>query len=309
MNNNVRNNYIDKLRGLAILLVVAGHITEYTLGIKGTLFNRVYGNIHVPLFFFISGYFSINNDKYSLFGFFKKKSVQLLLPTIMWGTAWALLGKSITAYWFLPVLFYCLIITRMIQSKFKNQYGILMAGVGLLIIVGLLYWNNFNILPLQLHFIHNYLLFLWGGFYHSYEDTLKSKNWIYTVSLIAFVGIIVLNNHFLNTFKIAGYFVCIVLFRVFEKYGKLIPDFLSKIGKNSMEIYVTHYFFLPNLLMNNKIQIAENIEVYSMDNLLIIATVSILIALLLCEVCVIISKIIKESKILSIVLYGKKGEN
>lgn len=50
-----RNDNLDVLKGLGILLVVIGH-SEYVLRGKGELFNLIY-SVHMPLFFLISGVF------------------------------------------------------------------------------------------------------------------------------------------------------------------------------------------------------------------------------------------------------------
>ncbi len=51
-----RVEYIDSLRGFAILLVVMGHLiqTNYRDGFVHPIFNIIF-SFHMPLFFFISG--------------------------------------------------------------------------------------------------------------------------------------------------------------------------------------------------------------------------------------------------------------
>lgn len=308
MKDKVRLDYADKLKGLAILLVVAGHVTEYSFGIRGTLFNRFYGNIHVPLFFFISGYFAINNGEKEFFYFLKKKVEQLIFPTIIWGGIWfVFLGKNKDCYWFLPTLFYCQLVTRAIQSKLKKVNHVFAAGLVVLFLLEVCYQLNIIVVPLQLNFIHCYLFFLWGLLYHYHEDTL-SKNIVYTISLIAFLGIMAIDHPLLNGFKVAGYFSCVILFELFKRYSGKYPHFLSIMGKHSMEIYVTHYLFLPNFIRKEKIEFVENPNVFSMDNLLPVATAAIIMAWLLCFICVVISEIIKESNLLEFICYGKRKE-
>ena len=62
---NARNNYIDFLRGLAIILMIFGHIIDYGLvldiciperkKIFRIMYNIIY-SFHMPLFFTLSGY-------------------------------------------------------------------------------------------------------------------------------------------------------------------------------------------------------------------------------------------------------------
>ena len=62
----VRLEFVDYAKGLAILLVVIGHLLQYNLvGISAKeLFDMIY-SFHMPLFMFLSGYVaSLSIDKY-----------------------------------------------------------------------------------------------------------------------------------------------------------------------------------------------------------------------------------------------------
>ena len=43
--------YIDALKGLAIILVVWGHIAEKSMGIENMPFNWMHGSVYIPLGF------------------------------------------------------------------------------------------------------------------------------------------------------------------------------------------------------------------------------------------------------------------
>lgn len=81
-----RIEYIDALKGLAIILVVWGHIAEKGMDIESMPFNWMYGSFHVPLFIFLSGLFAYKGiDKTSwkyIWHFLRKKAVGILLPFI-----------------------------------------------------------------------------------------------------------------------------------------------------------------------------------------------------------------------------------
>ena len=51
-NMAIRLDYLDKAKGILIILVVIGHIWQ-----SGPVFNIIYA-FHMPAFFFISGLFS-----------------------------------------------------------------------------------------------------------------------------------------------------------------------------------------------------------------------------------------------------------
>lgn len=85
----MRIDYIDKLKGFAILFVVMGHVVEKSLTINNTPFNSFYGSFHMPLFMFLSGIFayksfkSFNTNEYA--SFFKKKALRILVPFLTIG--------------------------------------------------------------------------------------------------------------------------------------------------------------------------------------------------------------------------------
>lgn len=83
-----RNEKIDFLKGVAIFLVVYGHIIQYCIKNKGDFFlNLVFKIIysfHMPLFMIISGYLFYNtlqNNK-QIKQLIYKKFKQLIVPAI-----------------------------------------------------------------------------------------------------------------------------------------------------------------------------------------------------------------------------------
>lgn len=118
-----RITYIDALKGLAIILVVCGHIAEKSMGIENSPFNRMYGSFHMPLFIFLSGLFAYKGMEQitgkRILNFLQKKAVRILLPFMIVGGFYSIivthdalavfLGTS-GGYWFLPALFYCMIL-------------------------------------------------------------------------------------------------------------------------------------------------------------------------------------------------------
>lgn len=63
-----RINYIDIAKGIALFLVIWGHLIPYT-----TITFRVIFSFHMPLFFILSG-MSLDIEKYNFFEFVKKKA-------------------------------------------------------------------------------------------------------------------------------------------------------------------------------------------------------------------------------------------
>ena len=54
-----RLNYIDRLKGFAILTVVAGHVYLFGMDHSESIWKDVIGSFHMPLFMYMSGYLAL----------------------------------------------------------------------------------------------------------------------------------------------------------------------------------------------------------------------------------------------------------
>lgn len=82
-----RIDFIDALKGLAIFFVLWGHSIQDLRNGSDFFHNPLYEFIysfHMPLLFLISGFFFKSALKYNLREFLYKKSLQLLLPCLVW---------------------------------------------------------------------------------------------------------------------------------------------------------------------------------------------------------------------------------
>lgn len=91
MNNDLgrkqRNEYLDELKGIAILLVVLGHIIQYVyapLNFDDNICFRVIYSFHMPLFMFLSGYTLQYTKQTCSFQWLKKRFRGLYIPFISW---------------------------------------------------------------------------------------------------------------------------------------------------------------------------------------------------------------------------------
>lgn len=111
-----RISYYDLMKGIAIILVVVGHIMQFAFGYKTSEVVNMLGIFHMPIFFYISGFFLYKEDT-NLRGMLNKlykRILNLLIPYLVFGILWCSFSKSnfITMflsgggrYWFLYTLF------------------------------------------------------------------------------------------------------------------------------------------------------------------------------------------------------------
>lgn len=90
-----RLSWIDVTRGIAILLIVFGHIIVHSEHLK-VLYKIIY-SFHVMLFFMISGY--LVNSTYKFKEFFQKKFFRIIIPYFIFGLLflipYMLMGKIV----------------------------------------------------------------------------------------------------------------------------------------------------------------------------------------------------------------------
>lgn len=146
METTKRNNYIDILKGICIVLVIFGHCIQYGSGasfrsnslyFENVVFKLIY-SFHMPLFIMISGYlFGYSTTKYSIKLNIIKKLRSLVVPIVAWTTvittidlcSYAILEQEIIIadiakryvknvlfeIWFLWAVLFCSITTLLIK--------------------------------------------------------------------------------------------------------------------------------------------------------------------------------------------------
>lgn len=127
-----RDNYWDQVKGVLILLVVFGHVLEQCLvgKINTTTYSWIY-TFHMPLFVFVSGYFTrVKDTKHywnsilNLLGQFAVFQIILTLPLLMGGVIYELLIPKYIL-WYL----WCLLIWRIVYffiDKYKVNLWLLL---------------------------------------------------------------------------------------------------------------------------------------------------------------------------------------
>ena len=209
-----RNPSLDLLKGLAIFMVVMGHvITMCIREIDAAFIFKFIGNTHMPIFFFVSGYLSYKSGWQT--PRLKKRFLQLMVPMLLipmlwvWyfphsglqspichslKDTWASVYKD--GYWFTLCLFeqfvvnylLCLVLRRLRRTWMQVAACVLTYAVLLLLFTGANVDANFD--PFGLTLLSNFFpIFMMGVFARKHKDGFEriwqSGTWV-TVSIVVF---------------------------------------------------------------------------------------------------------------------------
>ena len=134
-----RSSYWDIVKGIAILLVIAGHQIQFSCGngelfVQDPIYKFIYG-FHMPLFMLVSGYFFYNStERHSAQEIIKARIRQCILPIatisiLVQFFKWDFSPISVyvrfsgNSLWFLWVLFYLSCLTLVIRKFPPPPYG------------------------------------------------------------------------------------------------------------------------------------------------------------------------------------------
>lgn len=236
----MRRNEFDIIKGIAIFLVVMGHILLY--GIEGgsrTPLFRLIGIVHMPLFFFISGWWAmkVGTDGKVLAPNLWDRAVRLLPPAFVVSFLWYLYyphspvcmdeltytgmmtAKHKGGYWFPFTLFEITALYTLAVMLFRIRKGIITEVCVCLALWGSTYiitaaspqWLQDCLIlpPLRNHFP----AFVMGAFAHRYYDGFRKlcqSNIVRTAAVVTLVVIaLVFENgrsikHFSFIYSIIG---------------------------------------------------------------------------------------------------------
>lgn len=320
MNN--RDTFLDFCKGIAIFLVVLGHVLEKSMHQMNNLYDFIY-LFHMPFFFMLSGYLAWRVKRFDI-PFFKKKARTLLLPCIVVGLLFTMINGGYDAfvfsefhngYWFLWSLFCIWCLFALVKwfislCRIKNiliEIGILLLPF-FLIKVGGQYLLSPNINGcLSIGFTGAFCRFFIMGYLIGKYDNIKKWLQNKTVNNVGMIGFVLmfLISYFVDLVHIGPFTIVQILlclsFLCFLRilYNKLFNRICKRIeiyGCRSLDIYVFHYFVL--LLLNLTIvkQFAAPIQYI----------IAIFSAWTVIEVTLFLSYPIEKNKYLRLYLLGKK---
>ncbi|MFI1772471.1 acyltransferase family protein [Thalassobellus citreus] len=324
--------YIDRLRGINILLVVMGHV------ITGNVINGehsevlIYGStFRMPLFMFLCGYIASKVIKPKIFDnyglFVLNKSRTILLPFF----AWPLLvdpfffSETFTfnfieklkqlinggGLWFLWYLFFVKMLYSFwlfLSYQFNQQKKILLDLFFLSIIAtGLLCVWQLGVVSFMRNFMLFFVFYFLGVFFAKYDFLNKflMNKIIFSIALISFFILVGHYEYGLSSIKntcikvvcaISGIFVFYNLIRRLT-FNTYIDKYIRLWGVHSLVIYVTHSYVVSIFAAPF---IKEDL------NQIILFIITGLLTVLVATVCMFIYKILSQSNVLGFLLYGNK---
>lgn len=199
-----RNQFVDIMRGIAMLLVVLGHtMTGCTTGSENSFLFNIVWSLQMPLFILISGYVtrysrSIQNIA-GLWKFVKRRTIAYLFPWVVWSILvrgiifgegnflnikW-LLWHMDSGYWFLATIwtismifgissFLAQKIVKASQVKQIITLIIYIVGMAVLAGVGFMAGLSFFAIKLTLYYMPFYFV---GYLYGQYRDRITETKW------------------------------------------------------------------------------------------------------------------------------------
>ena len=304
----VRLQYMDVLKGIAIFMVVMGHVlTMCVREIDRTTLFKFVGEIHMPLFFFISGWFTLkiqqDDEQRRLW---KKPALlqrakRLIIPMLFMSTLWVYyfphsglqspldstfeglwFSEWKNGYWFTLVLFEVLVIYYLLAGIVSRMRGLIAQTVILIITWALLLavsqtvspeTNGLLMLSLLARFFPVFMAGVLASAYRDKFERLTQSSTSFTISLI-FASILLYFICWPWEFESLHINVATIqldveiarsVFQILLAYIAItvVKPWCSKaiapsvttgshkiarmwqfIGKESLTIYLMHYFFL-----------------------------------------------------------------
>ena len=310
-----RVEYLDALRGFAILLVIVGHLIQsnYQDALSDPLFNIIY-SFHMPLFFFLSGCarYIVEKESFLMVSFTSvlkdviKKFTALIIPSVIWsvvvphfftsGVIWTL--DALSSYWFLNVLFAIMVLWD-IMTLFAKWLRSNIAVITI-VAIGIVVCLIVNIYRIPLVYL---ILFLLGYIWQRYSYSEKISSAVILILAVFFLLLVGKYQYGSNSIgdpnrvwlllplSIAA---SIVLHWMFSK-NKINYRALTILGRYSLGIYLCHFFFVDIPILA---RVQE--QLHGLTEYFVLLAVAVVIS----YACVVIQYIVGQINWLNGFLYG-----
>ena len=333
-----RLDYIDAIKGCAILLVVMGHVIPWCFSafasVRGLspspiLVWEVIYSFHMPLFMLVSGFLFGQTRFTTLKEYFVKmwgKALALLVPYVFCGLLLSVVrSDGMYKYWYLLTLWQLLVIVG-VENYFVDKIKAI--RLRMLVEIGVL---AFTFVVLRLipnyydgHILHvcsnwykhlNGLFFYFalGSFVMRYMDIQKlMSNMAYSCCAILFVASFIIQEPIsvdvLSILRrLTAIYCCFYLFNQYFTSGRVV-DYFKRLGRHSLQIYLFHFFFAIQITQIGDcfILLSQGGDFERITGTFLQGVYALGVSLILSELSLFIGKLIQSSRILSVLLLGEK---
>ena len=324
-----RIDYIDRMKGLAIFLVVMGHVYGMAFAQSDDVVYRVISSFHMPLFMFLSGLVAYSGATTPFWNLIKlgRKLRGLLLPLIVFGMCFTMtfsrnfgtgLGEFLESpnkngYWYLMSLAVFYVSLSLYRLNVKQKWYI---DVALTIAI----WGGMFALWKYTAQTKDYFCMLnCGNFYpffmlgvmttkYNLLNKMHKVNWLFSLCIVAYAflfcvdmpfhALVSLNKHIFLPFCMV--YIVVTLFvgrHGATSYGEKILDF---VGKRTLDIYVIHYFFISMIHLKD---LGNNWG--GTENSLLMFIVAIGLSVVITALSIGVGYVLHQGRIIEKFVYGK----
>lgn len=272
---NKREDWIDRTKGIAIILVILGHaisgadsLRTDNVGIWEWLYRGL-SSFHMPVFFVISGYLSHIDNSFlktkEYIKYIRKKFFSLIIPYLEFEVIYCLIGiltddkkytlkalsqclyAPVSHFWFIYVLFFIYVIVPVIWALVKRVQYLIIFFTGISICFFIMGSNLDWIFPIDK--ICYYAIFFSIGIFISNNKTFFQKlnkiKYILSCGIVWIVLIIVgnkFNDKFIGYKLLSGVTGC--LWFMATTYALPHNKIITFWGRETMPMYLIHSLFL-----------------------------------------------------------------
>ena len=284
-----RIQYIDAMRGFTMILVIYSHVCIFCFGENFIAFNDVLFLLRLPCFFMISGWLFYNAtrvwDKTTVRQVIRNKFMVQIVPTFIFlalherANFFHQLGAFKGGYWFTFALFifFCLYILSSLAFRHSRHTDRWMLLTALVIsssaswydvyysrVAGNLGWGR-DILGFLSFVTWRYYLFFFLGtrvkkyFNQFLEWTNRREVFFIVIVLFALMASLPRTDYWCwvyTRFALSGICGMVMVFTFFRYFAswftkeRILGRSLQYVGTRTLDIYLLHFFFLPESLLS-----------------------------------------------------------
>lgn len=339
-----RNDVLDIVKGVAAILVVWGHAIQYfsTGGIdfwESSVFRIIY-SFHMPLFMLVSGYVfywtcSRKNRTTVILG----RVRGIGIPMLVWGTIIGFIRSQmhfsigrwvneVIGIWFLYAVLLASIIVVIINKiagggtyTAVHYAMMLIAALAILLLPG-----HTNVLFVYPYFVVGYALNEQKLFKESKTNLLYILGWLVLIPFYGKEDFIYTSGLFPVSFQLGditralsidmyrwviGFFGSMSVLSIVQKIstihaGSQVQQFLKRIGKFTLEIYVMQRLILEIVLAKGFQKLVSVLgRNFIAENTLIYYSATLVFSVILVSLLAYVAERIERNKLLGRVLFGK----